>query len=91
MFQKVSGKEILITQRGLHFFLSKLCGLLFSEKPLRETFCVLESFWYRKSLKIRSGEDLSRFSVNVFCIIAKKFARKPISLSLNSGIEKKFA
>ena len=90
MFQKVSGNEILITQRGFHFFLSKLWGLLFSEKLLRETFCVLESFCYRKSLKIGSGEDLSRFSVNVFCIIGKKIDRKPISASLNSGIERIF-
>ena len=53
---------------GHHDFLSKICCLTIPKNFVEEPFCVSESFWYRKMLRIREREragGASRLSVEI--------------------------
>ena len=83
-------RKILGFRELCHDFVSKILSHS-AEKFRRETFliCASENFWSRKTIRIRGGGEISRFSVKTFCLtVPKNFVGEPISVSLNSGFER---
>ena len=90
-FKKCQLTKYLMPKRVVSRFLVKSLLSQNTKKLRRGTFLCPKKCWYRKTLWIRGGRECQQLLSNFFVSVPKNFAVDPLSLSLYSGMEKKFA